>query len=168
MTTEQQNFRPEDYSRFLIREFLKRNKFDDTYASFIKEDTRDKVKMTKNELTKLLGIDVLMKRNAQEKVFTTMLDILCDFLMISKDVNDGVEYPTPKVSSTPKKDAAPKSSLPPSANSRAKTSGGPGSRPQLPAKPMPLKNAFCAGSNADISEANIDMTTGMLNKQSSK
>lgn len=94
MTTEQKKFRPEDYSRFLIREFLKRNHFNDTYDSFIKEDTREKVKMTKNELTKLLGIDVLMKRNAQDKVFTTMLDILCDFLLISKDVNDGVEYPT--------------------------------------------------------------------------
>jgi len=29
-------------------------------------------------------------------------------------------------------------------------------------------NAFSAGSSADISEANIDMTTGMLNKNSSK
>ena len=41
-------FRPEDYSRFLIREFLKRNNFNKTYDSFIEEDTRDKVKMTKN------------------------------------------------------------------------------------------------------------------------
>ena len=169
MSTEEKKFRPEDYSRFLIREFLKRNKFDKTYESFIQEDTREKVKMTKNELTKLLGIDVLMKRNTQEKKnFVTMMDILCDFLMISKEINNGVEYPTRKANATPKKDAAPKSTLPPAANSRAKTSGGPGSRPQLPSKPVPLKNAFCAGSNADISEANIDMNTGMLNKQSSK
>jgi hypothetical protein len=31
-----------------------------------------------------------------------------------------------------------------------------------------MMNAFSAGSNADISTQNIDMTTGMLNKQSSK
>ena len=29
-------------------------------------------------------------------------------------------------------------------------------------------NAFSAGSSADISEQNIDLNTGMLNKQSSK
>jgi hypothetical protein len=153
----------------LIREFLKRSGFNKTYDSFIEEDTRDKVKMTKNQLTGLLGIDMLMKRNAQDKVFTTMLDILCDFLIISKDINNGVNYPDAKTKSTPKKDSM-KSALPPSANSRPKTSGGPGlgNRPILPSKPMPMKNAFCAGSNADISEANIDMSTGMLNKQSSK
>jgi len=42
------DFKPEDYSRFLIREFLKKNGFDQTYESFIKEDTREKVTMTKN------------------------------------------------------------------------------------------------------------------------
>lgn len=42
------DFKPEDYSRFLIREFLKKNGFDKTYESFIKEDTREKVTMTKN------------------------------------------------------------------------------------------------------------------------
>ena len=31
-----------------------------------------------------------------------------------------------------------------------------------------MMNAFSAGSNADISTQNIDMATGMLNKQSSK
>jgi hypothetical protein len=30
--------------------------------------------------------------------FITLLDILCDFLTISKDVNDGVDYPAAKVS----------------------------------------------------------------------
>lgn len=96
-----------------------------------------------------------------------MLDILCDFLMIQKNVNNGVTYPDEKPKdATPKKDPAPKSTLPPQAMSRPKTSGGPGlaNRPILPSKPMPMKNAFCAGSNADISEANIDMSTGMLNK----
>ena len=57
------SFKAEDYSRFLIREFLKKNGFNNTYDSFIKEDTREKVTMTKNELTRLLGIDALMKRN---------------------------------------------------------------------------------------------------------
>jgi hypothetical protein len=106
-----------------------------------------------------------MKRNASEKVFSTMLDILCDYLIIVKEVENGVQYPTKKEIS-PNKDFGVKNSLPPAANSRPKTSGGPGmaNRPTLPSKPMPMKNAFCAGSNADISEANIDMNTGMLNK----
>ena len=86
-------FKPEDYSRFLIREFLKKNGFDKTYDSFIKEDTREKVTMTKNQLTSLLGIDCLMKRNAKSKVFTTMLDMLCDYLMIYKSFSNGISYP---------------------------------------------------------------------------
>lgn len=89
-------FGAQDYSRFLIREFLKKNGFPNTYDSFLKEDTREKVTMTKNELTKLLGIDVLMKRNVKNKAFSTMLDIICDFLMISKEATNGigVSYPT--------------------------------------------------------------------------
>ena len=86
-------FRPEDYSRFLIREFLKKNGFDKTYDSFIAEDKREKVTMTKNQLTALLGIDALMKRNAKSKVFTTMLDMLCDFLILHKEINNGIQYP---------------------------------------------------------------------------
>jgi len=46
--------------------------------------------MTKNELNRLLGIEVLMKRNAKSKVFSTMMDIICDFLILSKDANNGV------------------------------------------------------------------------------
>ena len=42
------DFQPEDYARFLIREFLKKNGFDKTYESFINEDTREKVTMTKH------------------------------------------------------------------------------------------------------------------------
>ena len=84
---QERGFRPEDYSRFLIREFLKKNGFEKTYDSFIKEDTRQKVTMTKNELTRLLGIDALMKRNAKSKVFNTMLDILCDFLILTKEAS---------------------------------------------------------------------------------
>lgn len=83
------NFKPEDYSRFLIREFLKKNGFEKTYDSFIKEDTRPKVTMTKNELTKLLGIDTLMRRNSKSKAFNTMLDILCDFLVLTKEATNG-------------------------------------------------------------------------------
>jgi len=85
----------------LIREFLKKNGFDKTYESFIKEDTRPKVTMTKNELTRLLGIDALMRRNAKSKVFNTMLDILCDFLVITKEASDGlgVQYPANEKSS---------------------------------------------------------------------
>ena len=95
-TAEQKCFKAEDYSRFLIREFLKKNNFEKTYDSFIKEDTREKVVMTKNELTRLLGIEALMKRNQKSKVFNTMLDILCDFLMISKDATNGVGVTYPK------------------------------------------------------------------------
>ena len=42
------DFAPEDYARFLIREFLKKNGFHQTYDQFIKEDTREKVTMTKH------------------------------------------------------------------------------------------------------------------------
>jgi len=48
MSSKNQTFKPEDYSRFLIREFLKKNGFDKTYESFINEDKREKVTMTKN------------------------------------------------------------------------------------------------------------------------
>ena len=58
------------------------------------EDDRPKVTMTKNELMKLLGIDSLMKRNTKSKQYETMLDILCDFLIIQKEVSGGVELPT--------------------------------------------------------------------------
>lgn len=63
------SFKPEDYSRFLIREFLKKNGFDKTYEQFMKEDTRERVTMTMKELTRLLGIDALMKRNSKNKTF---------------------------------------------------------------------------------------------------
>jgi len=46
------------------------------------EDERPKVTMTKNELMKLLGIESLMKRNTKTKQFETMLDIICDFLIL--------------------------------------------------------------------------------------
>ena len=77
-----ESFKPEDYSRFLIREFLKKNGFENTYASFMAEDTRPKVTMTKNELTRLLGVEALIKRNSKSKTYDTMIDILCDYLVI--------------------------------------------------------------------------------------
>ena len=87
------SFKPQDFSRFLIREFLKKSGFDSTYDTFMREDTRQKVTMTKNELTKLLGIDTLMKRNSKSKTYETMLDIICDFLMLCKTSNGGVTLP---------------------------------------------------------------------------
>ena len=45
--------------------------------------------MTKNELTRLLGIEALMKRNSKSKAFNTMLDILCDFLVLTKEATNG-------------------------------------------------------------------------------
>ena len=87
---EQPTFKPEDYSRFLIREFLKKNGFEKTYDQFMKEDTRPKVTMTKNELTKLLGIENLVKRNQKMKMFETMLDVLCDFLVLTRKVSGGI------------------------------------------------------------------------------
>jgi hypothetical protein len=97
MSTSSNSFKPEDYSRFLIREFLKKNGFDKTYDLFIKEDTRPKVTMTKNELTRLLGFDALMKRNSKSKAFKTMLDILCDFLVITKEATNGTGVQMPSL-----------------------------------------------------------------------
>ena len=81
-------FSPQDYSRFLIREFLKKNGFNQTYEMFMTEDTRPKVTMTKNQLTALLGIETLMKKNHKSKSFTTMLDIICHHLVESKEDAD--------------------------------------------------------------------------------
>ena len=86
-------FSPEDYSRFLIREFLKRSKFDKTYDMFMQEDTRPKVTMTKNELTQLLGLKALVQENTKTKAFVTMLDIIANFLAMTKDISGGVELP---------------------------------------------------------------------------
>ena len=55
------NFTPEDFSRFLIREFLKKSGFDKTYDIFMTEDNRPKVTMTKSELTNLLGLETLVR-----------------------------------------------------------------------------------------------------------
>jgi len=60
-TAKKTNFTAEDFSRFLIREFLKKSGFDRTYDIFMTEDQRPKVSMTKSELTSLLGMDNLVR-----------------------------------------------------------------------------------------------------------
>jgi len=56
-------FSPQDYSRFIIREFLKRSGFNKTYDMFMTEDTRPKVTMNKSELVKLLNLGEITKKN---------------------------------------------------------------------------------------------------------
>ena len=94
-TSDQKDFSPEDFSRFLIREFLKRSKFDKTYDLFMQEDTRPKVTMTKSELTSLLGLQALVSENSRTRPppFNTMLDIISNYLARSKAVLGGVELP---------------------------------------------------------------------------
>ena len=104
----QKNFSPEDYSRFLIREFLKKSKFDKTYDMFMEEDTRQKVVMTKSELTSLLGVSALVSHNSKTKPapFNTMLDIISNFLATTKAVTGGVELPNKNASPSSKTTAA--------------------------------------------------------------
>jgi len=45
------------------------------------EDTRPKVTMTKIELTRLLNLNDLNKRNQKNKQFETMLDMCCNYFM---------------------------------------------------------------------------------------
>lgn len=74
-------FSPQDYSRFIIREFLKRSGFNKTYDMFMTEDTRPKVTMTKVELTKLLNLGEIMKKNKQGEQLDTMLDMICNYFV---------------------------------------------------------------------------------------
>lgn len=91
---ESASFKAEDFSRFLIREFLKMNKMDKTYDMFMQEDTRPKVVMSKNKLTAFLGLDYLVKQNAKTKTYQTMLDIISNYLAEVKEVDGGVKAPT--------------------------------------------------------------------------
>jgi hypothetical protein len=34
-----------------------------------------------------------MKKNSKSKAFETMIDIICDFLMVTKDISGGVNIP---------------------------------------------------------------------------
>lgn len=88
--TASEDFKPEDYSRFLIREFLKINKMDKTYEMFMKEDTRPKVIMQKSKLTNLLGMESLVRHNAKTKTFNTMLDIIAHYLSEMRINSSGV------------------------------------------------------------------------------
>ncbi len=83
---------------------MKKNGFEKTYASLMEEDTREKVTMTKNELTKLLGIEALMRKNSKSKAFNTMLDIICDNLVMEKS---GRPVQEKKVSPVKKKQPEP-------------------------------------------------------------
>ena len=57
------------------------------------EDSRPKVTMTKNELTKLLGLDALIKKNSKLKAFDTMLDVISNFLIVTRSSIGGVDIP---------------------------------------------------------------------------
>lgn len=89
-TAKNNNFTPEDFSRFLIREFLKKSGFDRTYDIFMTEDQRPKVTMTKSELTNLLGMDNLVRQNNKSKAFNTMLDVISNYLSQMKTQQGGV------------------------------------------------------------------------------
>ena len=93
MATAKKNFSPEDFSRFLIREFLKKSGFDRTYDVFMTEDTRPKVTMTKSELTNLLGMDSLVRQNNKNKAFNTMLDVISNYLSVMKNSQGGITVP---------------------------------------------------------------------------
>ena len=88
------NFSPEDFSRFLIREFLKKSGFDRTYDIFMMEDQRPKVTMTKNELTSLLGMEALVRANSKSKAYNTMLDVISNYLSNMKNLQGGVTVPS--------------------------------------------------------------------------
>ena len=83
-SAKKNSFSAEDFSRFLIREFLKKSGFDRTYDIFMTEDTRPKVTMTKSELTSLLGMETLVRQNSKSKAFNTMLDIISNYLQQMK------------------------------------------------------------------------------------
>ena len=88
-------FEPEDFSRFFIREFLKKNNFNKAYACFMEEDSRPPVGGTMNRavLTELLGIEALNKKNQKTKKYTTMLDMLMNYLQLVKEKMGGVTLP---------------------------------------------------------------------------
>jgi len=60
---------------------------------FMTEDKRPKVVMTKNELTKLLNLEQLGKRNTKMKTSDTMLDMICHYLVQTKNLNITVDLP---------------------------------------------------------------------------
>lgn len=85
--------------------------------------------MTKNQLTRLLGIEALMRRNSKSKVFTTMLDIICDYLIITKEASGGLGVSFPKITSSSIR-------ITHSSNDNEPKSYKPNPPPGLPARPM--------------------------------
>ena len=57
------------------------------------EDTRPKVAMTKVELTKILNLSELSKRNSKSKQCDTMLDMLCSYFISTKQSGLIVDFP---------------------------------------------------------------------------
>jgi hypothetical protein len=55
------------------------------------EDKRPKVTMTKNELTKLLGLEVLVKKNSKSKAYDTILDVVSNYLCVTRATLGGVD-----------------------------------------------------------------------------
>ena len=101
------NFSAEDFSRFLIREFLKKSGFDRTYDIFMTEDQRPKVTMTKSELTSLLGMEQLVRSNNKTKTYNTMLDVISSYLAAMKQSMGGVSMPVGGSTTTTVVSAAP-------------------------------------------------------------
>jgi len=62
-------FQAEDFSRFFIREFLKKNGFDQAYTAFMAEDKRAAPggSMNRKELCELLGMESLQRKNTKTK-----------------------------------------------------------------------------------------------------
>lgn len=122
-----------------------------------------------------------MRRNSKSKVFTTMLDMICDFLVITKEANNGLGVQFPRITSSSiqitqskmdggdsgeKRSYQPYESKPIGISQRPMTSGAPVGaaktaqnffpRPNLN-EHKPNFNGFLAGSD---SEANMkDSTT---------
>jgi hypothetical protein len=88
-------FEAEDFARLFIREFLKKNQLSKTYATLMEEDKRPAPggTMQKSELTKLLGMDALEKNNKRSKQYSTMLDMVCGYLMKMTKHKGGVTLP---------------------------------------------------------------------------
>jgi|LauGreDrversion4_2_1035121.scaffolds.fasta_scaffold195338_3 hypothetical protein len=59
----------------------------------MQEDSRPKVVMTKNELTRLLNLETLNRRNTKAKQYETMLDLICHYFVQTKTCNVVVDLP---------------------------------------------------------------------------
>lgn len=125
-----------------------------------------------------------------------MLDILCDFLIASIDIGNGVgvQYPSkssaatgninqskleslqPKPKGSSVKPGSGLTMLPRPQTGAPGMGGGAGRTQQnfynpavqLSSKPQPMLNAFAAGSSADISTQNIDVNPTLLSKNQSR